>query len=153
MHRAATDRARGVPPLNIKQLCEKANNSASLQEDWRKKGVSRQTVKWGSRALECVAMRLSLFPSLLPPAPPPDQHAEEGEMEGPPAGCLHSKSPICYLCPWYQTPILPLEMEWLFVSDFTSLWTCVVFQTALWWDALLCCVQQRTKNFYWRRKI
>ncbi len=109
MHRAATDRARGVPPLNIKQLCEKANNSASLQEDWRKKGVSRQTVKWGSRALECVAMRLSLFPSLLPPAPPPDQHAEEGEMEGPPAGCLHSKSPICYLCPWYQTPILPLE--------------------------------------------
>lgn len=34
-------------------------------------------------------MRLSLFPSLRPPAPPPDQHAEEGEMEGPlQAACM-----------------------------------------------------------------
>lgn len=122
MHSATTDRAHGVSPLNIKQLCEKANNSTSLQEDWRKKGASRQTIRWGSRALECVAMRLSLFPSLRPPAPPPDQHAEEEEMEGPPAGCLHAKSPICHLCPWCQTPILPLEP-----------WLCV-------WMTLLLCV-------------
>lgn len=125
MHSAATDRARGVSPLNIKQLCEKANNSASLWEDWRKKGANRQSdgaVELLS-VLLCVPLCSQVFALLLLLL---ISMQKKGRWRVPLQAACMLNHPSATSCPWCQTHILPLEpclCVWMSLLHCVSMWS------------------------------